>query len=182
MTRLALISTVVGAAVIALRLPGILWPAKYRAFAVQFPRSVLWGRILIGIAAAIVWVVMFRAANDSDEWRWAKPLVVVGVPVAYGMVYYFGVHYLALRATAALMLLISKVMVDAADLSETPLRLVVTVLGYLWVVAAIWMTIAPHHFRDLIGWATADDRRCRYLSSWCVVLGAVLVVLGLFAY
>ena len=182
MTRLALVSTMAGAALIALRLPGVLWPAKYREHAVKFPRSVLWGRILISIVSAIVWVVMYRAASESDDWQWAKPLVVVGVPVACGLILYYGVHYLALRATAALILLASKQMVDAADLSDCPMRLVVTVLAYIWVVAAIWMTIAPHHFRDLIGWATANDQRCRYLCSWSLVLGSFLLVLGLFVY
>jgi len=168
--------------VIALRLPGVLWPAKYRAFAVKFPRSLLWGRILIGIVSAIVWVVMYRAASESDEWQWTKPLIVVGVPVAFGLVYYYGVHYLALRASAALLLMLAKLMVDAADLSVSPLRLFITVLAYFWVIAAIWMTVAPHHIRDLIGWATVDDRRCRYLCSWGLVLGVVLVFLGIFVY
>jgi len=182
MTKLALVSTIVGIGVIALRLPGVLLPAKYREFAVKFPRSVLWGRILMGIAAAIAWVVMFRAAAQSDEWRWAKPLVVIGVPVAYWLVWRYGAHYLSLRASSALLLMVAKVMVDTADLSDSPVRLFITVLAYIWVVSAIWMTVAPHHVRDLIGWATAYERRCRNLCAAGVALGVVLVLLGLFVY
>ena len=182
MTRLALVSTIVGGAMIAARLPGVIAPTRYRAFMVKFPRSVFWGRILISIVAAIVWVVMFRASRESDDWRWAQPVVVVGVPAAVYLMYRYGTHYLALRATAALLLLTAKVMVDATDVSELELRLLVTTLAYVWVVAAIWMTVAPHHFRDLIGWAMAEDDRCRKLSLAGVVLGAVLVLFGLFVY
>jgi hypothetical protein len=179
---LSTLSTVIGAIIIALRLPGIIAPEKYRNFAVKFPRSVLYGRILISIVAAIVWVVMFRAARDSDDWRWAQPIVVVGVPVAVFLVYRYGVHYLALRATAAVMLLTAKLMVDATDVSEVELRLFVTTLAYIWVVAAIWMTVAPHHFRDLIGWAMANNQRCRVLCSWGTLLGVILVLLGTLVY
>jgi hypothetical protein len=182
MTRLALISTMVGAAIIVLRLPGIFWPAKLREHEMKFPRSVLVGRILIGIVALIVWWVMYHAAAESDEWRWTKPLIVSGVPIAYYLVARYGTSYLAMRATAALLLLVAKQMVDATDLSEIPLRLLVTMLAYVWVVAAIWMTIAPHHFRELIGWATVNDVRCQSLCSAGVALGAVLVWLGIFVY
>jgi hypothetical protein len=180
MTRLALTSVIVGAVVIAARLPGVLAPAKYRDFAVKFPRNVFWGRILMGITALIVWPIMYEAA--SDEWAWARPLIVVGVPVAYFLVFQFTPHYLALRATGALMLLASKQMLVAADASESGLRLIVTVFAYLWVVAAIWMTAAPHHFRDLIGFVTANDRRCKLACSAGVAVGAGLMALGLFVY
>ncbi len=182
MTKLALISTAVGAAVIAARLPGVLAPTRYREFMVKFPRSEFWGRVLITIAGLIALWVMFHASRESDEWKWAQPLIVVGVPVVLYCIYRYGIHYLALRATAALLLLIAKLMVDVADASETVLRLFVTVLAYLWVVAAIWMAAAPHHFRDLIGWAMANDERCRTVCSLGVCLGVVLMALGVFAY
>ena len=83
---------------------------------------------------------------------------------------------------AALLLLIAKQMVDAADLSLTPWRLVVTVVAYFWVVAAIWLTVAPHHFRDLLGFVMADDKRCRLACSAGIVVGLALVALGVFVY
>ncbi len=172
----------VGSAIIAVRLPGVLVPSRHREFLVKFPRSVLWGRVLITVAGLIAWWVMFNAARDSDEWKWAQPFVVIGVPVALFLVYRYSVHYLALRATAALLLLLAKQMVDAADASETVLRLFVTVLAYIWVVASIWMTVAPHHFRDLIDWAMANDERCRTVCSLGICLGAVLMALGVLAY
>jgi hypothetical protein len=182
MTKLAWITTGVGVLIIAVRVPGVVAPARYREFMIAFPRSEFWGRILITIAGLIAWGVMFNVSRESDEWKWAQPLIVVGVPVVLYCIYRYGVHYLALRATAALMLLIAKQLVDAADASETVLRLVATVFGYVWVIAAIWMTAAPHHFRDLIGWVMASDERCRTACTLGICVGVVLVALGVFAY
>jgi hypothetical protein len=61
------------------------------------------------------------------------------VPIAYWLVIQFADQFLALRGLAALLLQVAKVALDAADLSDLPLRLIVTVLAYLWVYAAIWM-------------------------------------------
>jgi len=180
MTRLSIVSILVGVFIIASRLPGVLAPGKFREFALKFPRSLVWGRALMGIVALIVWWVMYHAA--TEEWAWARPLIVGGVPVAYWMVWQYGTHFLAVRAAAALMLLVAKQMVTAADWSESSLRLVVTVFAYIWVVTAIWITIAPHHVRDLLGWVMANDKRCRTACLVGATVGAVLVGLGVFAY
>jgi hypothetical protein len=180
MSDLAIVSVAVGALIIASRLPGLIAPARFRAHMVKFPRSLLWGKALAGLAAAIAWWHMYQAA--TDEWAWARPWVLVGMPAAYALVWTFPPHYLAMRGAAALMLLLAKVMVDAADRSEAPARLVVTTLAYGWVVAAIWMAIAPHHFRDWIGWTMASDRRCRAACSVGLAVGVTLIGLGLFVY
>src|SRR5436309_1027091 len=180
MTRLALVSTAVGGLIVAARIPAVVAPAKFREHAVRFPRSAVWGRVLMGIAAAIAWWIMYHAA--TDEWRWAQPLILVGVPVAYVLVINFAPNYLAMRGSAALMLMIAKQMVDAADASESPWRLIVTVLAYLWVIGAIWMTATPHHIRDFIGFWTANDNRCRLANGAGLVVGLALVALGVFVY
>jgi len=180
MTRLAITSTIVGVATIAGRVPGIIAPEKFGQVLRRFPRSVLWGRILMGIAAIWAWIVLFNAA--TDDWAWARPFVVVGVPIAYWLVIQFADQFLALRGLAALLLLIAKVMLDAADRSELTLRLIVTVLAYLWVCVAIWMASAPHQVRDVLGFITANATRCRFACFLGACVGALLVVLGLFVY
>jgi len=181
MTRLSLISILVGTLTIAVRLPGVFMPATFRDAAVKFPRHVPVGRILLGIVAMIVWWVMYHAAS-GDEWKWAQPFIFIGVPVAYGLLYHFPPHYLALRALAALMLLAAWQMIPPADQSAAPLRLVVTIYAYLWVVIALWMASAPHHFRDLLGFVMANDRRCRLACCAGIVVGLALVSLGVLVY
>ena len=181
MNRLALISIIVGAIIIAARVPGLIAPGKFRAEALKFPRSVLWGRILTAMAAVWVGIVMFNAA-DKDWPSWARPAIIAGMPIAYLLVIRYANQFLSLRGVAVLLLLVAKVMVDAADTSELASRLVVTTLAYIWVIAAMWMTTAPHHFRDLIGWSMANNTRCRAVCAVGVALGALLVVLGLLVY
>ncbi len=181
MTQLALTSTIIGAIIVVARAPGLIAPDKFRAEALKFPRSVLWGRALMAIAAVWVGIVMFNAA-DKDWPSWARPAIIIGVPVAYVLVVKYANQFLALRGVAALLLLGAKVVVDAADKSDLASRLVVTTLAYAWVVAAMWMAIAPHHFRDLIGWSMANNIRCRTVCAIGVVLGVLLIVLGLFVY
>lgn len=180
MTRLAITSTIIGVASIVGRMPGIVAPEKFGACVQKFPRSVLWGRILMGIAALWAGIVMFNAA--TDDWAWARPLVVIGVPIAYWLVIQFADQFLALRGMAALMLLVAKLMVDAADQSDLPMRLIVTVLAYLWVCVAVWMAGAPHQVRDAIGFLTANNLRCRLACFSGVVVGVLLVVLGVCVY
>jgi len=180
MTRLAITSTILGAAIIAGRLPGVVAPEKFRVHAQKFPRSVLWGRILIGAAAVWAGISLYRAA--TDDWAWARPFVVIGVPVAYWLVIQYANQFLALRGLAALLLLVAKVALDAADRSDVPWRLVVTVLAYLWVCAAMWMAAAPHQLRDWIGVVTANNTRCRAACGFGLAIGALLVGLGLLVY
>jgi len=180
MTRLAITSAILGTAIVAERLPGILAPEKFRVHAQQFPRSVLWGRILIAVAAVWAGAWVYHAA--TDDWQWARPLIVVAVPVAYWLVIRFADQFLALRGMAALLLLVAKVALDAADRSAAPSRLVVTVLAYVWVCAAMWMAAAPHQARDWVGFITASNARCRAACAIGAVIGAMLVVLGLLAY
>jgi hypothetical protein len=177
---LPVMSVAVGTIMMAARLPGVIAPGKFRAFALKFPRSVIWGRILVTVVALWAGFNLYGAA--VDEWAWARPLVVIGVPVAYWLVIQFGNQFLSLRAAAALMLLIANVMVRAADRHESPWRLVVTVLAYLWVVAAIWIAAAPNQCRDVIQYLMANDRRCRIKCAIGMVIGMVLVLLGMFVY
>ena len=180
MTRLAITSTIIGAAIIAVRLPGVIAPDKFIVHARKFPRSVLWGRILMGICALWAGIVMYNAA--VDDFAWLKPLVVIGVPIAYWLVVQFANQFLAIRGVAALLLLIAKVTLNAADLSDSPSRLIVTVLAYLWVCAAVWMASAPHQVRDWINFITANATRCRAACSLGAIVGVFLVLLGLFIY
>jgi hypothetical protein len=193
MNRLAIISTTLGAVLMLGRLPGIFSPEKFRAFHIKFPRAVWPGRILMAIAAFWAGIVVYGAATAALHetlletgrggiWAILPTVVVIGFPIAYWLVIQFGNQYLALRGAAALLLLVAKQMVDAADTSELPARLVVTVVAYVWVIAAIWMTIAPHHFRDLIGYFMANNSRCRLVCSLGIVVGATLLGLGMFVY
>jgi hypothetical protein len=180
MTRLAITSTILGAAIVAGRLPGVIAPEKFSAHAREFPRSVLWGRILMGICAVWAGIVMYNAA--VDDYAWLKPVIVIGIPIAYWLVIQYADQFLAIRSLAALLLLIAKVVLNAADVSDSPSRLIVTVLAYIQVCGAVWMASAPHQVRDWVNIVTANTTRCRAACSVGAAVGVFLVLLGLFVY
>lgn len=193
MSPLAIASLLLGLFAIVSRLPGVLAPAPFRARLLQFPRAVWPGRVVMLVVAVWAGSELFGAARmaaaeaargpgGAGFWQIAPPAVVVGVPVAYWLIIQYGDQFLSLRSVAALVLLICNVVVRAADRHESPWRLVVTALAYVWIVAAIWMAAAPHHFRDLLGICLATDRRCRLVCSVGVGIGLGLVGLGLFVY
>lgn len=180
MSRLAITSIVLGLVIIAARLPGVLAPARFREVIMKFPRSLFWGRALMAIVSVWAGLVLYQTA--TEDWAWTRPLIVIGVPVAYWLVIRFADQFLAIRAAAALTLLLAKVILEAAGTSDLELRLVVTVFAYLCVVAAIWMAIAPHQVRDWMALMFANDPRCRAACTLGVAIGAVFLALGLFVY
>ncbi len=180
MISLSAASIAVGLVMVAGRIPGLLRPDWFREQAVKFPRSVVWGRVLLALAAVIVEIVMLNAS--LDEWAWARPWIAVGIPVGYFLVIKYADAYLSMRAAAALILLLCRVLVGAADRAETPLRLIVTTLSYVWVLLALWMAIAPHHIRDVIGFLMKDNTRCRLTCGVSVAVGVVLILLGVLVY
>jgi hypothetical protein len=177
---LAFVSTAVGVLIMITRLPGVISPSTFREQMLRFPRSVMAGRVLIGIVAVIAGYNLYQASVNN--WSWARPLVLIGVPVAYLLVIRYADQFLAVRGAAALVLLLARVMLLATDRSEHPMRLLVVVLAYLWVVAGIWMAVAPHHFRDVARFIVNNDTRCRAVCGGAVVLGAFLTALGAFVY
>lgn len=193
MTLLALYASILGGVLVATRLPGLVNPGMYRRHALAFPRSVWWGRILFAVVAVWAGIVLHGALNqmaiDAQReggrvglWVALRTALPVAVPVAYWLVIQFGAPYLAIRAGSALLLLVGNHLVRAADMSTDASRLVVTTLVYVWVVMAIWGTVAPHHMRDAIGFLMANDRRCRLMCGAGVTLGVALLVLGFFVY
>jgi len=154
MTNLALISIALGTLMIVSRLSGIIAPEKFRKIATSFARSTSWGKFILAIAA--IWAITIVYNDTSEAWDKARPYILIAIPVCYFLVVTFGQQFLALRAAAALLLLIAKVMLDAADQSESSFRLIMTVLSYVWVIIAIWAAGAPHHIRDLTNFLMAD--------------------------
>jgi hypothetical protein len=54
-------------------------------------------------------------------------------------------------------------MVDTGrpHLGESPFVLVIQIWAYLLVVAGVWFTVTPWRLRDLLHWATANEKRVR---------------------
>jgi hypothetical protein len=87
--------------------------------------------------------------------------------------------FLAVRGMAVLMLLLGKLMVDTERWVNNDWRLVIAVWAYVLVVGGIWFTVSPWRLRDMIYWATANEKRIRVGSAVRFAFGAFVVFLGL---
>jgi hypothetical protein len=174
------VAIAVGAAIIATRLPGVLKPQAYRDWLLKFPRAVVPGIVFLSIA--LVWCLIIVNGAREDGMAVPKNVVYLFLVGVYVGLIALKFDFLAVRGLAILLMMIAKVVVDSANQIETPWRLVMTVLAYIWAIVSIWFTVSPYRMRDLIEWATATDGRLRTLSAVGCAFGAFLVALGLFAY
>lgn len=171
---------VIGTAIVASRLPGVLKPQAYRDWLRKLPRAVWPGIVFLTIA--LVWCTIIVTNAREDGMAVPKITVYLFLAGVYAGLITLKFDFLAVRGIAILLLMLAKVVVDSANQLETPWRLVMTVLAYVWAIAGIWFTVSPYRMRDLIEWATVTDGRVRLLSAIGCVFGLFLIGLGLFVY
>lgn len=159
---------------------GALAPEKFRRALLKFPRNVPLGIALMTAGAA--WCV-------AIVWQ-ANPVPLLAPKfVAYALIGFLLVgcivwklDYLAVRALSLLLLLVAKVMLDAAFMVETPAKLLVPTLAYVWIVAAMWWAMTPWRCRNAIEWAAASDARIRAVSGAHLAIAVALAVFALAFY
>lgn len=155
---------------------GLINPQTFGARVRQFPRSLSWGVVLMLLGT--VWFVTYLNQESISDFASYKPFLLAGF-LAVGVASCFFVQdYLAVRGLAVVLLLLAKLMVDKARWAETDWRLVVVTWAYLLVGAGIWFTIYPWHLRDVLNWATANEKRVRIGSALRLAFGLFVAVLG----
>ena len=174
--KLSTLAIVLGLGFAALQLFGVLQPARCREALRRCPRSVAWGWVLMLLGTAgFLWNLQQEAISDFAAY---KPMMLAGFGVLGVATCIFVQDFLAVRGLAVVLLLLAKVMVDAARWSDTPWRLVITVWAYGFVIAGMWFTVSPWRLRDLIEWSTATVERTRRLSAVRMVFGLFIAGLG----
>ncbi|MBI5685615.1 MAG: hypothetical protein HZC54_11095 [Verrucomicrobia bacterium] len=174
------VAIAVGTAIIATRLPGILKPQAYRDWLRKFPRAVVPGIVFLSIA--LIWCLIIVNGAREDGMAVPKNFVYLFLIGVYVGLIALKFDFLAVRGLSILLLMIAKVVVDSANQLETPWRLVMTVIAYIWAILGMWFTVSPYRMRDMIEWSIASDSRLRTLSAVGCVFGLFLIGLGLFVY
>lgn len=174
--KLSTLAIVLGLVMALPQIYGLLKPAAFAAGMRKFPRSLPWGIGLMLLGTAwFVWYLNQESISDFAAW---KPVLLAGF-AAVGIASCIYVQdFLAVRGLAVVLLLLAKLMVDTARWVETDWRLVVVTWAYVMVVAGIWFTVWPWHLRDLLNWATANEKRVRVGSAIRLAFGLFVVVLG----
>lgn len=148
----------------------------------SFPRSLLWGYAMMGLATA--WFLYNVSLESIADFAAYKPHMMVAFGAIGLGACVFVTDFLAVRGLAVVMMLLAKLMVDTGrpHLGESPFVLVNQTLAYVLVVLGIWLTVAPWRLRDWIHWNTAEDGRVKMGAAVRLACGLGLAALGLLIF
>lgn len=179
---LSTLAVLLGLAVAAVSLYGVLQPVSFGAAARKFPRFTPVGYPLMFLATG--WFLYNLSIESVSDFTSFKPLLYLlfaGVGIGACI---FVKDFLPVRGLAVVLLLLAKLMVDTGrpHLGHTPWVLIWQTWAYAMALGGMWFTISPWRLRDLINWATATEQRTRTVNGVRVVFGLLIVALGLTAY
>ena len=178
--NLSTLAVILGLVMALPQIYGLLKPAAFAAGLRKFPRSLPWGVALMLMGTG--WFVYYLDQESISDFAAWKPWLLAGFAAVGIASCFFVQDFLAVRGLAVVLLLLAKLMVDTARWVETDWRLVMVTWAYALVIAGIWFTIWPWHLRDVLNWATADEKRVRVGSAIRLAFGLFVTVLGLTVY
>lgn len=171
---------IAGIFLVLISLPGIISPAVVQKWAKRLPRSRIAGIVLLTIAFAwSFWLLFTMEMGEFSSFR--RPLLIA-LPIAYVLALRFVDEYLAVRALGILCLLAAEPLLDAAFFRYETARLVVTVLAYALVIKGLLWVTMPYLLRDQIGWASRNNMRWRLMHGAAFIYGAAALALALTQY
>ncbi len=180
--KLSTLAVIMGLGIGLPQVYGLLNPTAFAAKVRKFPRSLPVGVVLMLLGTA--WFAWYFSQEQVSDFANAKPyLLAAFVAIGVGSCIYVQ-DYLAVRGLAVVFLLLAKLMVDTGrpHLGQSPLVLVIQTWAYVLVVGGIWFTIWPWHLRDMLNWATANEKRVRIGSAIRLAFGLFVAVLGFTVY
>lgn len=180
--KLSLLSILLGLGMGVPQVYGIVKPKAFAASVRKFPRSVAIGTVLMVIGTAwFLWNVEQEPIADFANYKQYMLLAFAAIGLGTCIVVQ---DFLAVRGLAVVFMLLAKLMVDTGrpHLDATPWVLVIQAWAYVLAVAGIWFTLSPWRLRDLLEWATANEKRVKIGSAVRLGFALFVVVLGVTAF
>ena len=180
--KLSTLSVVLGLGVGLPQIYGLAKPAAFAAAVRRFPRSVPWGVALMLLGTGwFLWNLSQESISDFAAYK--TPMMAGFAAVGIGSCVYVQ-DFLAARGLAVVLLLLAKLMTDTGRplLAATRWTWVIQTWAYVLVVAGIWLTVSPWRLRDVLNWATANEKRVRIGSAARLALGLFVAALGLLKF
>jgi len=178
---LSTLAVILGLAMGLPQIYGLVNPTAFRVAVRKFPRSVPWGVALMLLGTG--WFLYNLSLESVSDFASYKNVLLAGFAAVGIGSCIFVQDFLAVRGLAVVFLLLAKLMVDTGR-SHLGSGWVLIFQGwaYLLVIAGIWLTISPWRLRDLLNWATADERRIKIGCGLRLAFGLFIAVLGFTAY
>lgn len=174
---LAQLSLLLGALGTAAGLWQLAAPAQVRRMLAALPRHTPTAWALAGVDLLwVAWLLNQTPLGRFDNW---KPALYFLTPLSFFLLINYLDELLAVRALGGFLLLAAAPVLDITRWHDSPWRLVVTVIAYLWVVVGMALVMSPYLFRRAERFLVPDDARARLSALLKLAVSAVLVVLGL---
>ena len=177
--KLSTLSILIGLGMGLPQIYGVVKPKEFAASVRKFPRNIPIGIALVLLATAwFLWILSKEAVSDFATYKNVLFMLFAAVGVGTCI---FVQDFIAVRGLAVVFMLLAKLMVDSGRpmLEKTHWTLVIQTWAYVLVVAGIWLTLSPWRLRDLLNWATANEKRVRIGSAIRLAFGLFVAVLGL---
>src|SRR3954467_1818768 len=123
----------------------VMKPVEAGAALRKFPRSEGWGYLLMAIGAG--WFLYRLNQEAIAEFAAYKTYMLLGFGAVAVAACLFVQDYLAVRGLSIIMLMLSALVLSKTRFVDTPWRLVLVLIAYMWIVAAMWWMISPWRFR-----------------------------------
>ncbi len=158
---------------------GVLRPGQFAGALKRFPRSDLWGNILMPLGT--IWFLWNLRLDTVADFEAFKPLMFLGFSIIGFGSCVFVRDFLAVRGLAVVALLVAHVVLRKIQWIDTSWRLIVTTWAYLSIIAAVWITISPWRLRDYIEWLHRDETRTKLGSMARLAFGLLVAIIGVTA-
>ena len=161
---------------------GLTNPTAFASRVRKFPRSLPIGIVLMLLGTG--WFLYYFSLEAISDFVGMQPYLFTGFAAVGIGSCLFVQDFLAVRGLAVVFLLLGKLMVDTGRpwLARTDWVLVFQGWAYVLILAGMWFTIWPWHLRDLLGWATANEKRVRIGSALRLAFGLFVAILGFTAF
>jgi len=140
----------------------------------EFPRSRLWGTVLI--TAAGLWFWWLVATMDLGEFSTWRRMLKIGTPIAAVLLWMFVEEFLAVRALGMLVLLAAEPLLESAWMRPEMSRLWLVSIVYVWVSFALFWVGMPYTLRDQIAWVTKTPLRWKIACLFGLAYGSILLI------
>jgi hypothetical protein len=163
----------------------MLWKSEAcKAWLLKLPRHQTAGVYTLAVGMVWFWLliapenlgVLSALTLDIGEFNAVKPFLRVMVPLAFlGMISYVK-EFLFVRALGILALMVTGPLLEAAFNKDPFSHLLVPIFSYVLLTKGLFWVGMPYPFRDLVTWATAEDKRWRMLAYGGMGYGAVTLL------
>jgi len=157
---------------------GLVNPPGFAASLRKFPRSLPWGYALMLLGTA--WFLWNLSQESIADFASYKNVLLAGFAAVGIGACIFVQDFLAVRGLAAVLLLLAKLMVDTGrpHLGESAWVLLIQAWAYVLVLVGMWLTISPWRLRNVLEWATANEKRIKIGCGIRLAFGLLVAFLG----